>query len=146
MRLQDSKVNCGPVALANALEAMGHARSVDELVKLCKTSATNGTSPRNLVRAIEHLKESCDLRDHEIIKTGDPMAAWGLLVHGLSQGHASVGLVDDAQHYVSCVGLLGESVLVVDSGDSEVLVTYTREEWLERWDSGGRFGYWAIIL
>lgn len=146
IRLQDSKVNCGPVSLANALEAMGHSRSVDELVKLCRTSATNGTSTRNLVRAIEHLKESCDLFDHEIIRTGDPSAASGLLLNALYQGRAAIAVVDAGNHYVSIVGTLGSSVMVVDPADERVLIPYTREEWVERWDSGGRFGYWAVVL
>ena len=146
MKLQDSKVNCGPTALANALEALGHARSVDELCKLCKTSATNGTSPTSLVRAVEHLKESCGLDEHEIIRESRGLPAWGLLWAGLSGGRPAVLLVDTGEHYVSAVGLLGAGVMVVDSADDGVVQVLSRDELLERWEGDGRYAFWAVVL
>lgn len=145
MKLQDTKVNCGPTALANALEALGHTRSVQELTKLCKTDATNGTSTRNLVAAIRHLRDSCGLDEHEIISTSSAQAAWALLFGALHSGRAAVLVVDAQEHYVAACGLLGQRALLVDSADAELVASMTREDLLERWDSGtGRF--WAVVL
>ena len=146
MKLQDSKVNCGPTALANALKALGHSRSVEELSKLCKTSATNGTSPRNLVQAVEHLKESCDLGNHEIIRESKGTAAIGLLIHALLSGRTAVVLVDAGEHYVAAVAMLGQYVLVVDSADEGVVQVLDRDELLARWEGPGRFAYWGVVL
>jgi ABC-type bacteriocin/lantibiotic exporter with double-glycine peptidase domain len=146
MKLQDSKVNCGPVALANALEAMGHVRSVDELVKLCKTNATSGTSPRNLVRAIELLKESCGLSEHEIIREGRGASAFGLLWAALGAGRAAVLCVDAGSHYVAAIGCFGQSVIVVDPANDEVVVMCNRDELLEWWEADGRHPFWAVVL
>lgn len=144
MRLQDSKANCGPTALANALEALGHRRSVAELEVLCRTSATDGTSPRNLVRAVGQLKESCDLPDPTTILVRSAPAALGLLRHALLGGRSLVLLVDAAEHYAAAVGLLGATVLLVDSADSDVVQFLSDDELLARWDDGGR--YWAVRL
>src|SRR5215204_2115237 len=120
MKLQDSRANCGPTALANALEALGHRRSTSELEVMCRTSATDGTSPRNLLRAVAQLKESCDLPVHEtIVVVRSATAALGHLRHALLAGRPVVVLVDAGEHYASAAGLLGPKVILIDSADAE---------------------------
>lgn len=147
MKLQDSKANCGPTALANALEAMGQVRSVGELSTLCKTTATRGTSPRNILSAVVALKESCDLDDHACIQARDPLVAAASLFKALAAGRVCVLLVDSDEHYVAAVGLLGcGRYLVVDSADEALLVSCTEDELCAWWKGCGRYPYWAVVL
>lgn len=146
MKLQDSKANCGPVALANALESMGHIRSVDEMSKLCRTSATNGTSPASLVKAVATLKEPCDLRESLVIKSNNSVGAWAVLAQAVQSGRAAVLLVDGGDHYVSVVGLQGLRAIVVDSADEGLIVVADEEELMDWWHAGGRFPYWGVVL
>lgn len=146
MKLQDSKANCGPTALANALEAMGHVRSVEELAKLCDTNATHGTPVPNLLRAIKLLKEPCDLDDHQIIRTAGYELGSGGLFRAMAQGRAAVILVDAGEHYVSCFGTLGSRFHIADSADERLVVSVDDERLKEWWDSGGRYKHWAVIL
>ena len=146
MRLQESKANCGPTALANALEAMGHVRSVGELATACKTTATSGTSPAGLVKAVVALKESCDLNDHIGIRAVRPELAIAQLHKALCAGRAAVLLVDADEHYVAAVGLLGEIYMLVDSADEALLVACTEEELGAWWEGKGRYPYWGVVL
>lgn len=51
---QPTDNTCGPAALKHALEALGKRKSLEALVKLCKTGR-NGTSTKNLIAAINKL-------------------------------------------------------------------------------------------
>lgn len=51
---QPDDVTCGPSALKLALAALGKRRSIGLLTDLCKTNS-NGTSTKNLVRAVNKL-------------------------------------------------------------------------------------------
>lgn len=146
MKLQDSKANCGPTALANALEAMGHVRSVEELAKLCGTNATQGTPIPGLIRAIKLLKEPCDLDEHRLIRTASFDLAAGALQRALAQGRAAVMLVDTGEHYVAGFGSLGSRFHIADSADERLVVSVDDDKLREWWDSGGRYKHWAVIL
>jgi len=49
--------SCGPAALKTALAMLGKRASVSALIDLCKTNK-NGTTTRNMLSAIKHLKLS----------------------------------------------------------------------------------------
>ncbi|MBP9814577.1 hypothetical protein KBC80_05335 [Candidatus Woesebacteria bacterium] len=55
---QPDDITCGPVSLKHALSVIGMRKSLDSLIKLCKTSR-NGTSTKNIIIAINKLGLSC---------------------------------------------------------------------------------------
>lgn len=142
MRLQDSQANCGPVAMRNALAAIGTERSTEECEKLCKTDATNGTRAVNLARAIQSV-----LGCATVISERQPDVALLRLEKMLRGGHATVLLVDAWDHYVAAVGMLGERFLIADSADNELVISLDPGKLLERWGNvGARYPYWAVVL
>ena len=143
MRLQDSQANCGPSAARNALKALGMDRSIPELETLFKTDATNGTSAANVVKGLKKLD---DLQP-QVIEESRPEVAHLLLAHVLHRGRPVLLCVDGWGHFVAAIGLLGGRVLVADSADSELVLSYTMEEVMERWCcQGQRKAFWAVAL
>lgn len=142
MRMQDSQANCGPFALKNALHALGIPRSIEELEALCKTSATNGTPPANILRAAKKIdgcrpvKLSEKRRDIALMR----------LAEALRKGRP-VLLVWCAEspgdHWVAAVGVLGERYLIADSGDVELVLSLDVGDVEARWRDGH---YEGVIL
>jgi hypothetical protein len=75
---------------------------------------------------------------------GDPEVAWDALKMRLTEGRPSLLPVDDGEHWVAAVGLLGDSVLVADSADPELVVPYTQAALTRRWKTGDPPQYWAM--
>jgi len=144
-RFQSFRADCGPTALWHALEALGHSRSHDELVTLCRTTA-EGTSPVQLVRAIRTLAEPLSLYGPMEIKDAKSDIAGLRLRSLIGDGRPVILLVDDWEHWVACVGCLGHRLLVSDSADLRQLIYYRPDELLSRWghSAGGRGAYYAI--
>lgn len=143
MRLQDSQANCGPYALKNGLAAMGIERSAEELEKACKTSATNGTSTNNIVKAAKAI-EGC-----HPVKVTESRADVALLKlsYAVTSGRAVViswCSQDPGDHWVAAVGKLGDRYLIADAGDSELVTGVDAGELLKKWRDGKY--YEGVIL
>jgi hypothetical protein len=41
--------------------------------------------------------------------------------------------VEQGEHWATVIGLLGNRVLVADSGKGELVLSYSREEFLDHW-------------
>jgi ABC-type bacteriocin/lantibiotic exporter with double-glycine peptidase domain len=141
MKFQDTKADCGPTALYNALHALGLRRTPQELAVLCRTTAQDGTSSAKLLAAVRKL----ELSAWRIRETRD-QAALGLMLYALENGRPLVCVVDRGEHWVAVVGRLGNRVLVADSADNALILSYGLEEWLARWNCGGRAPYEAVVL
>lgn len=155
MKFQVSKSTCGPVALGNALLALGITRGEEELVSLCRQTALKGTPPRNLLRAVRSMATEGETEtnltvpglDPYELRDTQPARAVYTLLHKLSEGRPSVALVDGGAHYVAVVGRLGtDRVCAVDSAGNELWHSYTIAEWTERWDCGGAVPFWALVI
>lgn len=142
MRMQASQHDCGPTALMNALRAIGIDRGIDELRKLTKATATAGTSERKLVTGIQKIQ---GVRPHPH-RFRDPTLAIAVLRDRLRCGRPCILSVDEEEHWVAAVGLLGERVLVADSASADLVIAYTPERLLSRWDAGSEQSYYAIVL
>lgn len=138
MKYQSRKSSCGPAALMNALEAIGIKRTEDELSILSKQSTT-GTSQGNLEKALTSLGVEFD-RINE--KRGN-VAAWAIGFH-LRSGNSVVIIVDEFDHWISVVGILGDRYILCDSADNDLILFYSEEELLTRWECSGRF-YGVIV-
>lgn len=136
--MQSSEANCGSTALSNALAAIGIKRSLDECEKLCKVTAETGTNVFALTDAV------ASVRKHFVstIHTKEPHLAYLMLCDALRNGRSIIMCVDENEHYVAAVGLIGKRVLIADSDKIELVISYTEQNLLNRWAPD----YWGIIL
>lgn len=145
MRLQSRKSSCGPAALKNALEAIGIERTEDELGALSKQT-TEGTSQAGLERAIDAVGKGNDpiITSNRIYEQRREVAGWAIS-STIRSGRPVIIVVDNCEHWVSVVGMLGESFIVADSASNDVVLYYSLEQLLDRWESDtGR--YFGIII
>ncbi len=147
MRFQSRKSSCGPSALSNALEARGLKRTEDELAELCKQSA-EGTSPENLRRAVAAVGGV----NREIHESREDVALLYLL-HALEDGHPVILCVTANgkpwEHWVVAIGTLGHKrVIVVDSGDNDLVVTKKFDDLVEWWrgPAGAKRQFYGVIV
>lgn len=145
IRLQDNQANCGAFATKNALAALGIERSAEELEKLCRTSATDGTPTKNIVAALakidgcrpvkirEKRREIALLRLRGALEEGRPVVlSW-------CDGEGNPG-----EHWVAAVGMLGRRYLVADSADNEMVLSVEVDELAAKWADHGV--YEGVIL
>lgn len=137
MRMQSSEANCGSTALHNALAAIGTRRSLDECEILCGVKAESGTNPFALIEAIATIRKINPV----VLKENDSANIYNLDYH-VRRGRSAILLVDDNDHYVAVVGLIGDRILVADSAKNELVLSYTEQQLIKRWAPY----YWAIIL
>lgn len=64
---QPDDTTCGPSALKTALKVVGIKKSLKNLIDLCNTNS-NGTSTKNMVRAIKRLGLSCLVMEHTTLR------------------------------------------------------------------------------
>lgn len=120
--MQSSQANCGPYALYNALAALGIQRNEAELEHLCRTSATDGTSLRNLFKAAARI-EGCT---PYLIKEKRTDVALLKLTESIRRGRPAIlSWRSDApsDHWVAVIGMLGDRFTVADSGHSELVLS-----------------------
>lgn len=139
MRMQDTAANCGPASVSNALQALGIVRSQQECETLCKTSGTDGTSARNIIKAVQSL--GCK---GVVVKEKRAAVATLMLRHWLAQGRPSILCVDEASHWVAVIGALGDRILVADPADNELVVSVDSAELVDWWTAAG--GFYGVIL
>lgn len=146
-RYQSFKADCGPSALGNALDALGHLRSHDELISLCGTTA-DGTSPRQLWKAISALRESCSLVGPGELKDAYPDVALLRLGAVVADGRPAALLVDDWEHWVAVCGRLGHTFIVADSAHLRQTLFLSPSQLAERWGHSGatRARFYGIAL
>lgn len=139
MRMQDSQANCGPFALRNALQALGIVRTAGELESACRTTATDGTTVRNILRAAQKIEGCFPV----LVKEKRRDVAMLKLRASLDYGRPVVlswNSEEPGDHYVAAVGLIGTRYLVADSADNELILSLTAEQLEERWRGGNYEG------
>lgn len=134
MRMQSTEASCGPTAMVNALSALGLKRELQECEKLCRCSATTGTSTPKLIAALRSIP---GLDVNRIYEKKPTSALWHLN-GALSLGRPVILCVDSSSHWVAAIGQLGVGTLAVrymvaDSGDMELVLSYDFKALLERW-------------
>ena len=142
---QTNRASCGPAALSNALEALGIARTEAELITLTGQNA-NGTSPRQLIRAIKSIGSVEATLSGDVFKVTRAGEAEVALWHCISErGRPVILCVDVHEHWVCAVGYIGGRFVVLDSAETGLVFYYTGEELAERW-VGPNGGFYGIIL
>lgn len=139
MRMQSSQANCGAAALSNALQALGVTRSQEECETLCRTSATEGTSARNLVRAAQAV--GCR---GVVVREKRAEVAILMLRHWVGLGRPMILCVDAGSHWVATVGAIGDRLLVADAADNELVVSCDSAEMVDWWAAPS--GFYGVVL
>lgn len=144
MKFQSNRSSCGPAALHNALSALGLTRSEDELITLSKQSPA-GTSAAGIIKAIKAISTpEAPLKGLPVQWRNPDDAIVGLWWNVAEHGRPTILCVDDLDHWVACVGKLGQRFSVVDSADNRLLIHYAPTELTRRWVAEGRF--YGIIV
>lgn len=108
MRYQQLTYSCGAGAVVNALRALG-VRVDERRVRPSAGTTPDGTDEIGTIQAVRALGYSASeftgkSRNH----------AWRWLHGALLQGSAVIISVDLWQHWVTCIGLLGDRVILID--------------------------------
>lgn len=108
MRYQQLTFSCGPGAVVNALRALGVM--IDERrVRSLAGTTTNGTDEFGIISAVRALGYTAS--DFSVKSRNH---AWRWLHGALLQGSAVIISVDRWSHWVTCIGLLGDRVVLID--------------------------------
>lgn len=143
MRFQSTQASCGPASLRNALLALGIERSEEELSQLSGCTATNGTPPKGLIRAITQITGA----EPGVIYEAREDVAVLRLVEALRVGRPVILCVDRDEHWVVAFGLLGPDVVhVADSADNELVKHYRPRDLASRWRGVGRRPFYGILV
>lgn len=155
MNFQRKKFTCGPASASNALEALGHVRTEDELAQLMGTTP-DGTSPKQMLKGLEALKESCHLVGPAPFQEANAQTAFLKLLEALRLGRPVITCVKTEKpwdHWALVAGLLGSAgeqlrLVFVDSGSADLLYFYTPAQFIERWKGPdeNRHPYYGIIV
>lgn len=121
--IQSTGWSCGAAALAWAVRLMGKPASEREMARLAAIAPLRGMSVRGAVRALHRKGFRAEVarraRWPQAVAAPKPaLAGWKL---SATVGHAVVVVSADEQQVAVCDPMLGET-------------TYTRDEFLERWD------------
>lgn len=145
MRMQSSQANCGSTSLYNALHALGYtSATLEECEKACKVDATEGTSVKKMLAGIKTMGKQAFA---EIKEAKDDIALLKL-DQNLRWGMPALLVVDADSHWVTVIGRLGEHrYLLCDPADSELVISLSEGELLQRWGTpGARKPYYAVVV
>jgi ABC-type bacteriocin/lantibiotic exporter with double-glycine peptidase domain len=127
--LQSTQYTCGPASVVNALLALGDDSGTErDLDTATGCDPIKGTQANGLKRG---LKVWGDRSRPSTYKSRS--AAWRGLLSAIRAGDPCVVVVEQGEHWATVIGLLGNRVLVADSGKGELVLSYSREEFLDHW-------------
>lgn len=133
MRRQTADHDCGPTAIANALEAHHKRVGLRGLRDLCGTT-DDGTDEDDVKRAL--LAYGCGVDE---LSTSDVRAAREWLLDGLRAGRPTLLCVDRWGHWVTAIGCIGTQVVLYDPARETGGVAVLRFKALRaRWEAAKR--------
>lgn len=138
-KLQEKDYDCGPAALRTLIQRKypkaEHGR-YSELVKLCKTTLEDGTSPDSLVEAAERLGYTpIYSKDYHLAN----------LLMGRLPAIANVFVPDENDgHYVVVLGISSYYVVMFDPACG--MVYQSIEEFLSNWYSPRYYNQWFMTI
>ena len=130
MRYQKTNYSCGAAAIANALRCFGKKIPERTLIKLSETNK-DGADEHNIRKALTSLSYP-----HQEIAANTPPA---ILDPTLNSGQPIIMSVDNAKHWVTVIGKVGDRYILVDSTNTIVnkkengVHLISRRELLRRW-------------
>ena len=124
---QPNGYECGPFALKHGLALLGVFTEERRIANLAGTT-TAGTDETQLARAAAHY--GCEL---PTVRAADPDAARRALALELSAGRPVLACVDQWSHWITIGSQDGETFVVADSAESDVLRLMEWDELRRRW-------------
>ncbi len=130
---QEKPWSCGPASLVNVCAALGMDVSEKELREHGDVDK-EGTDEDQLIQAAKAVGLTV-----EVNHTGDADESWSTLTDNLMEGMPSVLCVDQWDHWVAVVGLVGDRVVMLDSANTKDNIAQngvhlvTKSELLKRW-------------
>jgi ABC-type bacteriocin/lantibiotic exporter with double-glycine peptidase domain len=149
MRYQSTDHFCGPAAVANALRSLGKnitemqvEAAVAKAYRKGDAKSVEGTSQSQIKKALDVLKYN-----HTEFNLAHAEASWRTLRSFLNDECPVLLAVDDSEHWVAAIGTIGKRVLIADGLNSELVLSYDREEMLARWGlSGDVVTYYGLVI
>ena len=138
MRYQNTNFNCGPAALANALEVYGKKVTQEAIAAIAKTT-TEGTDEAGLIRAT---KKNGFVPYKIRMKIGS--VAFNDLWIQLGLGRPVILCVDKWTHWVAAVGLVGRKVIISDPAYDDYVKYMSEDDLLTWWGYKKRFNGFII--
>jgi ABC-type bacteriocin/lantibiotic exporter with double-glycine peptidase domain len=119
----------------NALRALGIKMSEKRIMAHTSTTRAEGTSEHGILNGIERVGFNW-----EEIKVEDQDEAWAAVTDSISEGHPVILSVDNADHWITVIGAIGDCVVVFDSDSvnehnrkEHGTHIWTVEQLFERW-------------
>ena len=113
MRFQQLDYSCGPASIVNGALALG-VTVRESTARKCSEITKEGTDEQQMIKAIRELGFNAT-----VYSSTDRNHAWRWLRGTLLQGSVIILSVDTARHWATCIGMLGETVVLYDSGWSQ---------------------------
>ena len=138
---QRKSYDCGPKSLLNACTVAGIDLDEETVDIACAAHPIHGCDEGKLLRACDILEIQAEGRE-----TVDPDEAYEWLSGCMVLGFPVILCVEDFEHWVTAVGMLGNSILIADPWKNKVS-SYSREEVLNWWcHSTETPPYYGIII
>lgn len=134
---QEKPWSCGPASLVSACETLGITVS-EKRVRELSDADKDGTDEEQLLQAAEALG-----LDAEVQHSGDAEESWDALTNAVADGLPCVLCVDQWDHWVTVVGIVGDRVVMLDSSNEAANVDVngvhfmTKAQLLKRWKHKG---------
>lgn len=112
MRIQRDSWSCGPLAVLNALKAMGVRCSEKRVRSHTATVRGEGTTHGGIINAFERFGCSAtELRYH------DADEGFDFILDSVKVGHAALAYLD-RDHWAAVIGAIGDRLVVFDSDNT----------------------------
>jgi len=146
MRIQRTAFSCGPLAILNAASALGVRLTEREIRLHTGTTKKEGTNSFGMLSALERLGfEFRQTNDHK-------HAAFHTLLESIVEGYVGVLCVEEGNHWIAAVGVVGSRIVTFDSWNSaknksECGIDVLDQKQLMRWWSHGPANeYYGILF
>lgn len=133
MKLQRSKVTCGPLAIVNAARALGIKLTERRVRAHTGTTKKDGTLEHGMKNALERLGLYGGEMD---LMSDDSFDA----LYAAVQGCPVILCVDNLSHWVVAIGVAGPRIITFDSENTP---ENRAECGVDVWDSKGILDWWA---
>lgn len=142
MRYQSRQATCGAVGIVNALGALDHSVTEDQVAAASGLrDLTRGLGEREIKRALTSLGYG-----HSEIWVAQEPHGWLFLRDELAHGHPVILVVDNDRHWVTAIGTLGKLVQVADGAHADLVSGKNREQLMKSWGSECRRPYYGIAV
>ena len=118
MRSQQRSWSCGPAALVNICRALGRRVAEGRARVLAGTTKAGGTDELGLISAARSLGLTAAVHS-----SSDKAAAWAFIRSNVADGRPCLLCIDQWQHWVAAIGVVGDRVLIHDPANTKANVT-----------------------